>query len=286
MWEYKNGNYVVRILDDGTKIRLSENPIPDIPESIDVKITNKCNAGCAFCHEKSHIDGKSFNVNLAYRLFKELPRGIELAIGGGNPLEEEQNLRYLFRKLSNPIYNLTINSIHLEDYKKSYLQYYINAVGVSYRKEKHEEIKKFCEELKKEKKQSVIHIIAGVHSIDDFKRCLKDFDRILILGYKVFGRGIDYYSDEVKQKILEWEKEIGSLLYRDKIIVFDNLAIKQLDIERFFEKEKWSEKYMGNDGEFTMYLDLVEEKFSISSRSEKRYNIGDLTIKEMFNKLK
>ena len=101
MWEYKNGNYVVRILNDGTKIRLSENPVPKIPESIDVKITNKCNARCAFCHEKSCVDGKSFNVNLAYRLFKELPRGVELAIGGGNPLEEKQDLHWLFRKLSN-----------------------------------------------------------------------------------------------------------------------------------------------------------------------------------------
>ncbi len=44
--EYQNGNYIMRILEDGTKIRLSDNPIPEYPESIDVKITNKCDGGC------------------------------------------------------------------------------------------------------------------------------------------------------------------------------------------------------------------------------------------------
>ena len=57
---YMNGNYKVSIYEDGTKVR--ENDLdyfePDTVESMDIKITNKCNKGCPMCHEDSKPDGK------------------------------------------------------------------------------------------------------------------------------------------------------------------------------------------------------------------------------------
>ena len=48
---YQNGNYTVKIYDDGTKIR--ENDLdffePDTVESMDIKITNSCDKMCPFC---------------------------------------------------------------------------------------------------------------------------------------------------------------------------------------------------------------------------------------------
>lgn len=283
MWEYKNGNYTVRILDDGTKYRLSDDPMPEYPESIDVKVTNRCNGGCAFCHEKSTITGKHFDVNLALKLFKDLPRGIELAIGGGNPLEVSQDLRWLFRKTYNKaIFNLTVNAMHIDTIG----DLWPNAIGISYRKDLHDKIKKFCDEERKET-QKVIHLIAGVHSLDDLKRCLDDFKRVLVLGYKQVGRGATYYNNSVSLELDKWKANIGSYLYGKKnIIVFDNLSISQLDVKRFFTKERWNDIYMGDDGQFTMYLDLVEKKYAVSSRSEERYDIGDLSVKEMFQKVR
>lgn len=48
---YINGNYRVVILNDGTKIRTNDldNLTPNKPEAMDLKITNKCDIGCAFC---------------------------------------------------------------------------------------------------------------------------------------------------------------------------------------------------------------------------------------------
>ena len=48
---YKNGNYTVKILSDGTKIRETEEDdfIPAFAENCDVKITDKCDGGCPFC---------------------------------------------------------------------------------------------------------------------------------------------------------------------------------------------------------------------------------------------
>ena len=85
---YKNGNYRVLIdLETGTKIR--ENDLDffraDFPESFDVKITNRCDIGCAFCHENSTCDGKHGNILFAGFIDKLHPY-TEIAIGGGNPL--------------------------------------------------------------------------------------------------------------------------------------------------------------------------------------------------------
>ena len=45
---YRNGNYRTLIMDDGTKIRRTNDDdfIPDFAENIDIKITNKCNMNC------------------------------------------------------------------------------------------------------------------------------------------------------------------------------------------------------------------------------------------------
>ena len=42
--KYKNGNYIVRLYEDGTKIRMNnlDNLTPLFAESIDVTITEKC----------------------------------------------------------------------------------------------------------------------------------------------------------------------------------------------------------------------------------------------------
>ncbi len=55
--KYNNGNTVVTIFEDGTKIREFEDgvkPFSNFPESIDIKLTNKCDLGCKFC-----LDGKT-----------------------------------------------------------------------------------------------------------------------------------------------------------------------------------------------------------------------------------
>lgn len=286
MWEYKNGNYTVRIVDDGTKYRLSDNPIPEFPESIDLKITNRCNAGCAFCHEKSTVSGQNADIDEVYKLVQDLPRGVELAIGGGNPLEMTQDLRWLMRR-TECIINLTVNAVHLEDLDRKIesSDIYPTAVGISYNRSLHSDVRDFVQ--KNSGTQVVIHLIAGVHLIEDLERCLNDFDRVLILGYKMVGRGVTYYSDAVKDNLADWEQNIGRFLnHKGKIVVFDNLAIEQLDPKRFFADERWRDIYMGDDGQFTMYLDMVERKYAISSRSEARYDIGDMTIKDMFKDIR
>lgn len=49
---YVNGNYVVNILDDGTKIRITNDNEwkPTFAENIDIKLTDRCTGtNCGFC---------------------------------------------------------------------------------------------------------------------------------------------------------------------------------------------------------------------------------------------
>ena len=58
---YKNGNYNVHFnLNDGTKIRENnlDNFTPAFAENMDIKITNYCDGGCAFCYEDCNKNGE------------------------------------------------------------------------------------------------------------------------------------------------------------------------------------------------------------------------------------
>lgn len=92
MSTYKNGNYIVSIKNDGTKIytalRRGEDFNPEFPDSIDIKLTNRCSRGCPYCHESSSSDGKHGDLERLKAILQKLPPyPIELSFGGGNILE-------------------------------------------------------------------------------------------------------------------------------------------------------------------------------------------------------
>ena len=97
---YTNGNTRVTIDHNGTKTRRyrSDQPVKlDHPESIDVKITNYCDLGCEYCHENSTVEGEHADIEVLLNTLSTLPRGVELAIGGGNPLSHPDIIPLLTR---------------------------------------------------------------------------------------------------------------------------------------------------------------------------------------------
>lgn len=109
--------------------------------------------------------------------------------------------------------------------------------------------------------------------------------KVLILGYKKFRRGINNYeinSNKIENLKSDMYDNLAEIIQHFKVVSFDNLAIKQLEVERLMSTDEWNEFYMGDDGKFTMYVDLVKKQFARSSISEKRYSITN-NIKDMFN---
>ena len=303
---YKNGNYNVSIYDDGTKVRETEDDefIADFPENIDIKISNKCDLGCPMCHENSTKDGENAKFNQEF--LWSLRKGTELAIGGGNVLENPNLIGFLaFCKRRGIIANLTINLSHAHDWYNGEFTLdeiisrdLVNGIGISYNgnawelEEYYSNLTKVyswergCSPLRKKAfNNTVIHVINGVQSFDDLSAIASTDRKILILGYKDVRRGIGYRKENdeaIKSNQKSIYNNLDKILTMFKVVSFDNLAIEQLDVKRLLPQEKWEEFYMGDDGMHTMYIDLVKEKFSLNSCDTKnRYDLLP-TIDEMF----
>lgn len=284
---YINGNFSVSIFRDGTKIR--ENGLDffeaQFPECIDLKITDYCDAGCAFCHENSTRQGK--HANLSAEFINTLKPHTELAIGGGNPLDHPDLVWFLKElKNRNIIPNLTVNQIHFEkmqEFLKELLREgLIYGLGVSLVNP----TDKFLELISQEEfKDIIIHVVSGVVTKKSIEAMYDKNIKILILGYKNIRRGKDYYSESVENRKAEMYDNLENMRERFSIISFDNLALEQLKVRRLVSDSDWNNFYMGNDGEFTMYIDLVKEEFSKSSTCPIRFPI-QIEIIDMFDIVK
>jgi len=281
--KYKNGNYFVKLMEDGTKIKMTEDDYfeAEFPDSIDLKITNQCDLNCPMCHEKSDLNGKE--GNLLEPFLSTLVKGTELAIGGGNPLSHTDLVEFLKRmKKNGVICNLTVNEQHFLKYKdilenliKNKLIY---GLGISLNECNEKTI-----DFAKENKNVVFHVINGI--FDSYNKIDGKGLKILILGYKKFGRGEDFYSEKVEKLMQKTKENLPKIFNGFANVCFDNLALKQLNVKSLVSFEEWENYYMGDDGESTMYIDLVEKKFAKSSTSTKRYDIHE-NIKNMFKLIK
>ena len=115
---YINGNYHVFIdLNDGTREKITKDNefISAFADCQDIKICNRCNMGCKFCHEGSTPDGKLGDI-MNEKFIETLHPYQEVALGGGNILEHPDLIPFL-RKLKslNVITNVTLNQSHFEN---------------------------------------------------------------------------------------------------------------------------------------------------------------------------
>ena len=295
--KYKNGNYFVTLYDDGTKIK--ENDLDfmeaDFPESFDCKITNYCTMNCPMCHERSSTEGKHGNI-MNQEFFNTLHPGMEIAIGGGMVTSHPDLISFLKKLKTLGVFpSMTVHQNELNqnwDLVKSLVdERLIYGLGVSYH---HNDIM-FWNKVVKDIPNSVIHLIAGYHKLETFEHIANYIPnaKILILGYKDFGRGHDYYRSQVfgendldieENKLEKWlfnQKGIEKF----KVVSFDNLALSQLNIKEHLDNKTWEEFYQGDDGTHTMYIDAVNEQFAKTSTSIKRYSILN-NINEMFKVIK
>lgn len=290
--EYDNGNYHVTIYEDGTKVRetFDENAtefVAEYPECMDVKITNCCDRNCSMCHEDSKSDGEHGDI-LTAKFWDTLKPYTEIACGGGDPLSHPDIVNFLIKlKKLKLIPNMTVNQVHFMK-NWAFLKFLceeklIYGLGVSLVEPNDEFIEKI-----KEFPNAVIHIINGVVTKEQLAKLANNDLKVLILGYKEFRRGVTYLNNnrvKVEMNKFDLYDYLEDMLNEFKVVSFDNLALEQLEVKRLLTEEEWNEFYMGNDGKYTMYIDLVKEKFALCSVAEERFDLLD-DIKPMFERVK
>lgn len=320
---YENGNHIVRIFDDGTKIKetghFEEVCLPgkkggykkwvpsdedhftyDFPENADIKITDYCDAGCAYCHENSTTKGVHGDLRRIEKTLDSLHAGTEMAVGGGNALAHPDLIWFLEKLKSRGVLaNITINQKHLKPYKdlicKLVAENLVHGIGISLVNSSNKDDLDFIDTLGD---NVVIHTIAGVLDEKDFE-VLKG-RKILILGYKNLRRGSsflekDFVNINHRMDMLRvvW---LPQLRKECKVVSFDCLAIEQLDPKKTLNisQEAWDTLFQGADTDVkdkdgnitcaTMYIDVPTMTVARMSTAalDKRYsfngdeNIGDL----------
>lgn len=292
MPSYKNGNYWVHIdSNDGSKLRYTRDNYlnAQFPESLDIKITNKCHIGCSMCHEASTPDGLHGNI-LNNEFLNTLHPYTELAIGGGDPLEHPDLEEFLIRMKEKKIFcNITVHQNTFVE-KYDFLKHLVDnnlvkGIGVSVFS-----VDPYLLNLLTTFPNIVCHVIAGIVDIEVLRDLAYNNIKILILGYKILRRGENCYKlfgDTIAAKIEEL-KNLLSVIKEEKwfeVVSFDNLALKQLDVKSLLDEDTWNSFYMGSDGEFTGYINVVDNYFAVSSTKLTHWPITD-NIEDMFKIMK
>lgn len=288
MYSYKNGNALISIYNDGTRIIKFENKLNlEYPLNIDIRVSTQCSFGqkedgspgfCTFCHESAKTNGKECNYETLKKKLENLPSGIELAIGGNNITENLISfLIWCYHK--GFICNLTINQGHLNKYQKELKllidRDFIKGLGVSYRKPLKWDIPNFILNYK----NTVFHVIAGIDEIEDIISLSKrGVNKVLILGEKDFGYNLSKVNLE-SENHRHWRWYLMDILKSFDIVSFDNLALEYLKPQRYMSENNF---LTFNQGEHSMYINAVEGYYSVSSRSNIKTSWNNIDLKKFF----
>lgn len=288
MIQYQNGNSFVELHHDGTRVISYEDTLQlEYPLNIDIRVSTKCAFGldpktglsfCDFCHESARTDGDECDYKELQNILYGLPKGIELAIGANEVTVNLCGFIY-WCKEQGYVVNLTINQGHIKRDEVTLNTLIkdglIKGLGISYRSSLNWRIPQSILDYE----NTVVHVIAGIDSIVDVLSLRdKGVKKVLVLGEKDFGFNsgkVDLTTKEHK----EWYWWIGKVFNTFEVTSFDNLALEQLDIRRFFEDDKWE---VFNQGEHSFYINAVDKFFAPSSRSKLSTDWNRFTVKEYY----
>lgn len=232
------------------------------------------------CHEGSSLDGEHAELDEAF--IDTLHPYTELAIGGGNPLSHPRILHFLEKLQQKKIIaNMTVHQVHFMEYagliKSMVAHKLVYGVGISMIDPSDEFIA-----MVKTIPNAVIHVINGIVTMEQLERLYDNGLKVLVLGCKDLRRGARYHDAEVDRRKADLYDALPEVRKHFKVLSFDNLAIEQLDVRRIVPADEWDQFYMGDDGNYTMYIDMVNREFAKSSTSLKRYPMMD-SIDDMFS---
>lgn len=313
--DYVNGNHRTILYDDGTRFRETGSYVDgkwaaddadhftfDFPESFDLKITDYCDGGCQFCHENSTIAGKHGDLSKMAHIVETMQPGTEIAVGGGDLFTCPGIDNFLaLLKRRGIVANITVNQKHLGRYgdklQRLVQETLVHGIGISLTDSSRTEDLDIIDRLGP---NVVIHVIAGIFEDRDIP--FVTGRKVLILGYKMFRRGISYIDSSIKYAELVHNMNMLRNLWQHdlakecKAVAYDNLAIEQLGPkeELCIPDTKYAHLYQGNDTECfdadgkmtcsTMFIDLPNmqvARMSTAPVETRQPFTGNESIKEL-----
>lgn len=261
---------------DGTKIRLALGPYTkaSAPELVDIKITDWCDVGCAFCYQSSTLGGRHATMENMAVVVDRLAKAkvFEVALGGGETTGHPQFVRILemFRE-HGVIPNFTTKKPAAVRRLWPEIGHLIG--GFAYSAETAEQVGMAARVLKGHVPDDkvALHYVMGLGSRTHFERYLRAAHevgyRVTLLGYKTVGRG-----KEVIPHPYGWWIESVDGLIRDgecPSLSIDTPLAHEYDGLMPVEQHM----YHCEEGKFSMYVDAVAMTMGASS-----FEVGDALV--------
>jgi hypothetical protein len=275
---------------DGEKLHISLDDTkiikdfkPRKPELVDLKITNKCLAGCDFCYQDSTKSGKHASFKSIERLINEFVKAeiFEIAIGGGEPTLHPDFRKILsYIKQHNMVPNFsTKNYQYFTDDNLRFLKHVIGSIGISVSTP--DDAVQYMKILGKAIEHEmanrwssstiIMHYIIDQHPISNFIEILKVLTKhstifprtsgnhhILLLGKKLGGRSVNTYVDNTGWSLfLQKYLEEGTYDISIDTLVANRYPIDLKSIDK--------KLYYLEEGRFSVYVDATTAKFGKAS---------------------
>lgn len=295
----------------------NEEPVPEFPELVDLKITNKCSNGCKFCFMSSTPGGKHADIKFLKNIINQFGtpgrknyHRVEFSIGGGNVLEyPELDALFSYMKQKGHVINITINAKDIETIKNNNILFntidrYVDGIGISVLDVA--DLKPANEldvKLLENKKHVVLHLIPEylgfaktkeiIMKANEMRREWKNsgsynwLPSILFLGFKQMGRANNTSVNRLT------DDELYSLFSFNNGLSIDTTFAKTYED---WIKANMSYKYSitWNEGEYSMFIDGVKRyAYKSSYQLDKPYSMswenkdGSVYgVKEAFGKIR
>lgn len=284
----KDGDYWVLFdKNSGSRITFSfeddpkESTKPEYPYLVDIKITDFCDLGCAYCYQGSTKNGLKCDNSFFY----DIKNVFEIVLGGGEVTRDREHfisvlnvIRYRAGEHVNINFTTrTLDWLNDEKYAQEILSK-TKTFAFSVDEKNQNQLEKLINifdyrwnvennELYKNKPSiQIIPEIMGDYCLEKILRiCKNNFIKVVLLGYKETGRGIDY--KKVKYNTIDDRfLRVLDKLVKDQMC--PNISVDTAMISKYHDTisnilPSWL--YHKEEGKYSMYIDLVTKQFAPSS---------------------
>ncbi len=284
-------NYVLFDTQYGTKMRVSFSGMENYtcstkPELVDLKITDKCHHGCAFCYQDSKPNGKHADYDAVVAVLRKLAEAevFEVVIGGGDPVLHPRFPAILREaKKLNLTVSFTTKDMSFAGHGNiaEAVRKYAKSFAIStITPDEIEKLKAFNNKEDGEDTQTAgsLHIPLGCYSEDEIVPLLAKSKHDLVrwglnggqtvfLGFKDVGRGASFKPHD-DSWVLKYLKR------KQYFVCGGDTAFISKFHDQLVDLGVSTKLMVDNEGHFSCYMDAVSMKMGASSYSEDLHPIN------------
>jgi hypothetical protein len=282
----------------GARLRFSFNPDAPVPpralDLVDMKITDHCPFDCQYCYMGSSSGGTHapYNTVLSYLLSLRQAKVFEVALGGGEPTLHPEFGRIVEEAAELGIVpNFTTRNLAWFRDPLNHCRILQSVGRIAFSTTNFHEASEaiaLFEAHHLPKRKLAFQVIDGLIAPGVLEGIMKLASLhaipVIILGYKVSGRGKDYPPVTSYQG--KWLNVVKALRERDRLppVGVDTLIIQQYS-EQIRQQDVPELFYDDREGIYSMYIDAVQREAGISSYDGETQSCEPMKVKDVFDGL-